>query len=105
MSLTTFIHSLEPPKKQESVVEPSRMDKLDYFLDNQVIDKFKQPWKNLTKFLKRNRIIFFFKMNDDLKEEHIAMVLGNLDNNLITPKDIKYNEINGEIDNIFKLKT
>ena len=109
MSLNTFMNQLDPnpiksPSTEEEPINYTRMEKLDTFLNSRVINKYKQPWKNLTKFLKRDRILFFFDTNVELKE-HLSMVLEHLDNNTITPKDIKYNETTGEIDNIYKLKT
>jgi len=109
MSLNTFMKHLDPcPIKgntnEEETITHTRMEKLDTFLDTRVINKYKQSWKNLTKFLKRDRILFFFDTNVELKE-HLSMVLEHLNNNTITPKDIKYNETTGEIDNIYKLKT
>ena len=104
MSLNSFMKHLDPNSiksttTDEDTVNYTRMEKLDTFLDSRVINKYKQPWKNLTKFLKRDRIIFFFHSNIELKE-HLPMVLEQLDNNTLVPKDIKYNETTGEIETL-----
>ena len=101
MSLNSFMKQLDPNpiKSEEDIINYTRMEKLDTFLDSRVINKYKQPWKNLTKFLKRDRIILFFHTNIELKE-HLSTVLDKLDNNTLLPKDIKYNETTGEIDTL-----
>jgi hypothetical protein len=103
MSLNTFMKQLDPnpikSQASEEIINYTRMEKLDTFLDSRVINKYKQPWKNLTKFLKRDRIILFFNENIELKE-HLSTVLEQLDNNTLVPKDIKYNETIGEIDTL-----
>jgi hypothetical protein len=103
MSLNTFMQSLDPnPIKSpvsEEIINYTRMEKLDTFLDARVINKYKQPWKNLTKFLKRDRIIFYFNENSEL-QEHLPAVLEQLDNNTLVPKDIKYNDTIGEIETL-----
>jgi hypothetical protein len=102
MSLNTFMNSLDPIKSSETeadIVNYTRMEKLDTFLDSRVINKYKQPWKNLTKFLKRDRIIFYFNENSELLE-HLPTVLEQLDNNTLVPKDIKYNDDIGEIETL-----
>lgn len=101
MSLNTFMKQLDPNpiKNEEEPINYTRMEKLDTFLDSRVINKYKQPWKNLTKFLKRDRIILFFNENIELKE-HLDTVLDKLDNNTLLPKDIKYNETTGEIETL-----
>ena len=101
MSLNSFMKQLDPNpiKSEEDIINYTRMEKLDTFLDSRVINKYKQPWKNLTKFLKRDRIILFFNSNIELKE-HLPTVLEQLDNNTLVPKDIKYNETTGEIETL-----
>jgi hypothetical protein len=96
------MNSLDPIKSSETeadIVNYTRMEKLDTFLDSRVINKYKQPWKNLTKFLKRDRIIFYFNENSELLE-HLPTVLEQLDNNTLVPKDIKYNDDIGEIETL-----
>ena len=107
MSLNTFMKQLDPnpikSQASEEIINYTRMEKLDTFLDSRVINKYKQPWKNLTKFLKRDRIILFFNENIELKE-HLSTVLEQLDNYLEKvgkAQTIFRNNIDIEIDESF----
>ena len=72
----------------------SREEKLDKFLESTVVDKFKQKWKDLTPFLRTNRIKLYVEETSDNSEEvekqFISIRAEILDYNSFHPEDTTY---------------
>ena len=60
----------------------SREEKLDKFLESTVVDKFKQKWKDLTPFLRTNRIKLYVEEtsedSSDLEKQATVRKINNL---------------------------
>jgi len=83
----------------------TREEKLDAFLESKVVDKFKQKWKDLTPFLKTNRIKnYVYNSTDEISEIEKDSILRKITTALTTGKlknaDIVYDVEKGEIESI-----
>ena len=110
MSYNDLINVIMPnnevvPKNDSSEQQKvilSREEKLDKFLESTVVDKFKQKWKDLTPFLRNNRIKLYIEETNenssDLEKQAIVRKINNL---LMTGKlknnDILYDAEEGKI--------
>jgi len=86
----------------EPTVILSREEKLDKFLESKVVDKFKQKWKDLTLFLRNNRIkMYIEELNEDSEEIEKQALVRKINNLLMTGKlknnDILYDAEEGKI--------
>ena len=94
--------------KIETIQEPktilSREEKMDAFLETTVVDKYKQKWKDLTTFLKTNRIRMFVNSHDELTEIERESTIRKISNMLATGKlknaDFDYDSEEGTINSI-----
>lgn len=94
--------------KIETIQEPktilSREEKMDAFLETTVVDKYKQKWKDLTTFLKTNRIKLFINNHDELTEIERESTIRKISNMLATGKlknaDFDYDSEEGMIKSI-----
>lgn len=76
----------------------SKLEIMDKFLNANVVNKYKQPWRNLTTFLKKNRMKMFFESHsDDYPEEIQQKILRRLSIGRIENKCVEYNSETGEI--------
>lgn len=82
----------------------SREEKLDAFLESTVVDKFKQKWRDLTPFLRTNRLKFFINNQETLseieKESHLRKINNMILTGKLKPVDIDYNVETGIIEGI-----
>ena len=79
----------------------SKLEIMDEFLNANVVNKYQQPWRNLTTFLKKNRMKKFFESHsDDYPEETQQKILRRLSLGKIENKLIEYNSDTGEITSI-----
>jgi hypothetical protein len=82
----------------------TREEKLDAFLETKVVDKFKQKWKDLTLFLRTNRIKLFIDKQESLTDIERKSAVRKISNMLVTGKlknaDIDYNSEEGLIESI-----
>ena len=82
----------------------SREEKLDAFLESTVVDKYKQKWKDLTTFLRTNRIKLFINEQETLTDIEKESLIRKLSNMLNTGKlknaDFNYNCDEGKIESI-----
>jgi len=82
----------------------SREEKLDAFLESTVVDKFKQKWRDLTPFLRINRLKFFINNQEALSKIERESNLRKINNMILTgklkPADIDYNIEKGIIEGI-----
>ena len=94
--------------KIETIQEPktilSREEKMDAFLETTVVDKYKQKWKDLTTFLKTNRIKLFINNKEELTEIERESTIRKINNMLTTGKlknaDFEYDNEEGIIKSI-----
>ena len=84
----TNTNSLLP--KREPGLSPktilTREEKMDAFLETTVVDKYKQKWKDLTTFLKTNRIKLFINSQERLTEIERESTIRKINNMLTTGK-------------------
>jgi len=103
MSLNSFVNNLNG--NETSVIniktEPvnlTKLESMDNFLNSTVVDKFNQPWRSLTKFLKKNRMIRFL---DDRNDEYTLIekksIMRRLSLGKIENKCVEYDQEKGEI--------
>ena len=94
--------------KNETIDTPktilTREEKMDAFLETTVVDKYKQKWKDLTTFLKTNRIRMFINSHDELTEIERESTIRKINNMLTTGKlknaDFEYDSEEGTIKSI-----
>ena len=81
----------------------TREEKMDAFLETTVVDKYKQKWKDLTTFLKTNRIKLFISQ-ERLTEIERESTIRKINNMLTTGKlknaDFEYDNEEGVIKSI-----
>ena len=102
----TNTNSLLP--KEEQRLSPktilTREEKMDAFLETTVVDKYKQKWKDLTAFLKTNRIKLFINSQEELTEIERESTIRKINNMLTTGKlknaDFDYDNEEGAIKSI-----
>lgn len=81
----------------------NKIQTMSGFLNTKVVNKYQQPWKNLTIFLKKNRLNHFFSKNDCAFEEvEKQRMLRRLSNGNFDNKNVVYDSDSGEI---IELKT
>ena len=99
----------KPIQKKEILDLPknislTREEKLNAFLETKVVDKFKQKWKDLTLFLRTNRIKLFIDKQESLTDIERESAVRKISNMLVTGKlknaDIDYNSEEGLIESI-----
>ena len=82
----------------------TREEKMDAFLETTVVDKYKQKWKDLTTFLKTNRIKMFINSQGELTEIERESTIRKINNMLTTGKlknaDFDYDNEEGVIRSI-----
>ena len=82
----------------------TREEKMDAFLETTVVDKYKQKWKDLTTFLKTNRIKMFINSHENLTEIERESTIRKVNNMLTTGKlknaDFDYDNEEGVIKSI-----
>lgn len=112
MSYTNLVNTITNTNqimhKIETFDEPtpilSREEKMNAFLETTVVDKYKQKWKDLTTFLKTNRIKLFINSHDELTEIERESMIRKISNMLITGKlknaDFDYDNEEGMIKSI-----
>ena len=102
----TNTNSLLP--KEEHRLSPktilTREEKMDAFLETTVVDKYKQKWKDLTAFLKTNRIKLFINSQEGLTQIERESTIRKINNMLTTGKlknaDFDYDNEEGVIKSI-----
>jgi hypothetical protein len=103
MSLNSFVNNLNGNETNDINIktEPvnlTKLESLDNFLNSTVVDKFNQPWRSLTKFLKKNRMIRFL---DDRNDEYTLIekksIMRRLSLGKIENKCVEYDQEKGEI--------
>ena len=62
----SLLPKMEPGLSPKTIL--TREEKMDAFLETTVVDKYKQKWKDLTTFLKTNRIKLFINSQERLTE-------------------------------------
>jgi len=79
-----------------------KLDIMDEFLNAQVVNKYQQPWRNLTQFLKKDRMTNFFNINPDrFNKETQVKILRLITNNKFDNKNVAYDPQIGEITEVF----
>lgn len=103
MSLNSFVNNLNGNETSDINIktEPvnlTKLESMDNFLNSTVVDKFNQPWRSLTKFLKKNRMIRFL---DDRNDEYTLIekksIMRRLSLGKIENKCVEYDQEKGEI--------
>lgn len=109
MSLNSFVNNLSNTSNNEKNTNSntgmsrgsgggSKLEIMDDFLNANVVNKYQQPWRNLTTFLKKNRMkLFFDSRSDDYPEETQQKIIRRLSLGKIENKLIEYNSDIGEI--------
>ena len=114
MSYNNLVNSITNTNKQIPKIDSNtdtltniltRGEKMDAFLESKVVDKFKQKWKDLTPFLKTNRLKnYVYNCNEELSEIEKDSLLRKITTALTTGKlkntDIVYDVEKGEIESI-----
>jgi hypothetical protein len=112
MSLNSFVNNLSNTSTDEKNTNSntgmsrgsgggSKLEIMDDFLNANVVNKYQQPWRNLTTFLKKNRMKHFFdSRSDDYPEETQQKIIRRLSLGKIENKLIEYNSDIGEITSI-----
>lgn len=114
MSLNSFVNNLSNTSTNEKNTnsntgmslgggdgDGSKLKMMDEFLNSNVVNKYQQPWRNLTTFLKKNRMkLFFDSRSDDYPEETQQKIIRRLSLGKIENKLIEYNSDIGEITSI-----
>jgi len=95
------------PKKEPRLTPKTiltRQEKMNAFLETTVVDKYKQKWKDLTVFLKTNRIKLFINNKEELTEIERESTIRKINNMLTTGKlknaDFEYDNEEGIIKSI-----
>ena len=107
-SLVDVITDINNPIQKKEIkdlpknISLTREEKLNAFLETKVVDKFKQKWKDLTQFLKVNRITEYVNNNKtDISDIERQDMIKKINNLLITGKlknaDILYDSEKGSI--------
>jgi hypothetical protein len=103
MSLNSFVNNLNGNETnviniKTEPVNLTKLESMDIFLNSTVVDKFNQPWRSLTKFLKKNRMIRFL---DDRNDEYTLIekksIMRRLSLGKIENKCVEYDQEKGEI--------
>lgn len=103
MSLNSFVNNLNGNETnvihiKTEPVNLTKLESMDNFLNSTVVDKFNQPWRSLTKFLKKNRMIRFL---DDRNDEYTLIekksIMRRLSLGKIENKCVEYDQEKGEI--------
>jgi precorrin-4 methylase len=106
VNILTKTNEIIPKETQDENIEQkvilTREEKLDKFLESTVVDKFKQKWKDLTPFLRTNRIkMYIEELNEDSNEIEKQALVRKINNLLMTGKlknnDILYDAEEGKI--------
>lgn len=113
MSLNSFVNNLSNTSTSNNTQtssgmgmsrsngSQSKLEIMDEFLNANVVNKYQQPWRNLTTFLKKNRMKQFFESHsDDYPEETQQKILRRLSLGKIENKCVEYNSETGEITSI-----
>ena len=112
MSYADLVNNLTDTNKQSLKIESfdseklilSRGEKLDAFLETKVVDKYKQKWRDLTSFLRTNRLKFFINNQETLSEIEKESNLRKINSMILTgklkPADIDYDNEEGVIRSI-----
>lgn len=111
MSLNGFINNLSGVEnnverdsngKKEKKRSLGKVDIMDEFLNAQVVNKYQQPWRNLTLFLKKDRMTNFFNINPErFDKETQVKILRLITNNKFDNKNVAYDPQIGEITEVF----
>lgn len=108
MSLNSFVNNITESNVNENnsnlsmsksdTGSSSRLEIMDDFLNSQVVDKYNQPWRNLTKFLKKNRMKQYLdSQGDEYSQIEKQSILRRLSLGKIENKCVEYNPNSGEI--------
>lgn len=109
MSLNSFVNNIKERNENENnnrtlnntksdTGSSSRLEIMDDFLNSQVVDKYNQPWRNLTTFLKKNRMRKYLdSRGDEFTSTEKQSILRRLSLGKIENKCIEYNPNDGEI--------
>jgi hypothetical protein len=108
MSLNSFVSNITESNVNENnnnlcmlktdTGSTSRLEIMDDFLNSQVVDKYNQPWRNLTKFLKKNRMKQYLdSQGDEYSQIEKQSILRRLSLGKIENKCVEYNPDSGEI--------
>lgn len=109
MSLNSFVNNINDRNENENnnrtlnntksdTGSSSRLEIMDDFLNSQVVDKYNQPWRNLTTFLKKNRMRKYLdSRGDEFSSIEKQSILRRLSLGKIENKCIEYNPNDGEI--------
>lgn len=109
MSLNSFVNNINDRNENENNNRTlnntksdtgisSRLEIMDDFLNSQVVDKYNQPWRNLTTFLKKNRMQKYLdSQGDELSSIEKQSILRRLSLGKIENKCVEYNPNDGEI--------
>ena len=97
VNVLTKTNEIIPKETQDENIEQkvilTREEKLNKFLESTVVDKFKQKWKDLTPFLRTNRIKLYVEETSDNSEEVEKQALVRKINNLLMTGKLKNNDI------------
>ena len=98
-----IIHKGQNENKEPKTIL-TREEKMDAFLETTVVDKYKQKWKDLTTFLKTNRIKMFINSHENLTNLERESTIRKVNNMLTTGKlknaDFDYDSDEGVIKSI-----
>lgn len=91
-----IIHKGQNENKEPKTIL-TREEKMDAFLETTVVDKYKQKWKDLTTFLKTNRIKMFINSHENLTETERESTIRKV-NNMLTTGKLKNADFDYDID-------
>ena len=98
----SLLPKMEPGLSPKTIL--TREEKMDAFLETTVVDKYKQKWKDLTTFLKTNRIKLFINSQERLTQIERESTIRKINNMLTTGKlknaDFEYDNEEGVIKSI-----
>jgi hypothetical protein len=108
MSLNSFVNNITESNVNENnsnlnisksdTGNSSRLEIMNDFLNSQVVDKYNQQWRNLTKFLKKNRMKQYLdSQGDEYSQIEKQSILRSLSLGKIENKCVEYNPDSGEI--------
>lgn len=113
MSLNSFVNNLnnnnsnnenintDKKSGMSRIGSQSKLEIMDEFLNANVVNKYEQPWRNLTTFLKKNRMKHFFENHEeDYTSAEQQKILRRLSLGKIENKCVSYDSDKGEITSI-----
>ena len=112
-SLNNFLSNMNKHKEYSNDTENFNygIDKMEKFLNSKVVNKYCQPWRSLTTYLKLDRLKLYLDKQfeegriDDTKLIELYDVLYNkIERGQLKSSNLVYNETIGEIESIKEIE-